>query len=295
MQFIHVVRLDLKSIVTGPVFIIVMLLGVAQLISSLSFVTSMYENTTYPVTYNVVDMIQGSLFLFVIIIVTFYTGALIWKDREAGLDDIKDALPTASWLGLLSKFVTMMVLLLIILLLATGAGMVTQLLNGYTNFEVGVYFYYLIIPALLSFGFLSMLALCIHTLVNNKYLGYFAFIVVVALNIFLWSGLDVESNLVQLNGSPGLRYSDMSRFGPFIHAWVFFKIYWWFFGAGLLFIAHIFLVRGRETGFGWRVRGNRAKPLPDSRTAPCETIRANPGAKAGRSVSSIILSYGPPV
>ncbi|MBL0129197.1 MAG: hypothetical protein IPP83_17520 [Flavobacteriales bacterium] len=253
-QFRHQVRMDLKSIVTGPVFIIVMLLGVAQLISSLTFVTSMYENTTYPVTYNVVDMIQGSLFLYVIIIVTFYSGALIWKDREAGLDDIKDALPTRSWQGLLAKFTTMLVLLFIILLLATAAGMVTQLLNGYTNLEPSVYLYYLIIPALLSFGFLCMLAIFLHTLVNNKYLGYFAFVVVVALNIFLWPGVDIESNLVKLNGSPGLRYSDMSHYGPFVPAWVFFRIYWWVFGAILLLLSYIFLVRGRETAFGKRLR-----------------------------------------
>lgn len=183
-------------------------------------VTDLYENTTYPVTYNVVNVIEGSLFLYVIIIVTFYTGMLIWKDREAGISDIKDALPTPSWLSLMAKFTTMLVLLLIILLLSTGAGMVTQLLNGYTNLEPSVYFFYLIGPALFSFGFLAMLALFIHTLVNNKYLGYFVFIVVVVLNIFMWNGLDVASNLVQLNGSPGLQYSDMGRFGPFVQGWI---------------------------------------------------------------------------
>ncbi|HRH71175.1 MAG TPA: M1 family aminopeptidase [Flavobacteriales bacterium] len=252
-QFWHTIRMDLKSILTGPVFIIVMLLGVTQLFSSLSFVTDLYENTTYPVTYNVVNVIEGSLFLYVIIIVTFYSGMLIWKDREAGINDIKDALPAPSWLPLLAKFTTMMVLLLIILVLSSGAGMVTQLLNGYTDLEPSVYLFYLIVPASLSFGFLAMLALFIHTLVNNKYLGYFAFIMVVVLNLFMWSGLDVESNLVQLNGTPGLRYSDMGHFGPFVEGWVFFKTYWWVFGAILLFTSFLFLVRGRETGTRWRM------------------------------------------
>ncbi|MCB0768859.1 MAG: hypothetical protein KDC00_00450 [Flavobacteriales bacterium] len=258
-QFLHWIRMDLKSIVTGPVFIIVMVLGVAQLISSLSFVTSMYDNVTYPVTYNVIDLIQGSLFLYVIIIVTFYSGYLIWKDREAGMNDIADALPTRSWLGLIARFTTMMVLLLIVLLLSTAAGMITQLLNGYTNLEASVYLYYFIIPALLSFGFLVMLAMCVHTLVNNKYLGYFTFILVVILNLFLWGGIDIESNLVQMNGSPGLRYSDMSRFGPFVTGWVFFKTYWWLFGAILLFIGFLFLVRGRENGVKWRLRMARVR------------------------------------
>ena len=253
-QFSDQVRMDLKRIVTGAVFIIVMLLGLAQMITSLSFVTSMYDNVTYPVTYNVVDMLSGSLFIFIIIIVTYYAGDLIWKDREARINEIKDALPTPTWLPLLGNFVTMMVLLAAVLLIATLAGIITQLLNGYTHFELDIYLLYFILPALLGFGFLSMLALCIHTLVPNKYMGYFAFILVVVLNIFLWSGIDVESNLVQLNGSPGLQFSDMARFGPFVKGWVFFRVYWWMFGAILLFVAFLFAIRGKEIGVRWRLR-----------------------------------------
>ncbi len=253
------IGMDLKRIVTGGVFIITMLLGLAQMITSLSFVTSMYDNVTYPVTYNVADLLSGSLFIFIIIIVTYYAGDLIWKDREARINDIKDALPTPSWLPLVGNFATMMVLLLVVQLIAMLAGIITQALNGYAHFEVDVYLLYLIVPQLLLFGFYTMLALCIHTLVPNKYMGYFAFILMIVLNLFLWSGVDVESNLVKLNGTTGIRYSDMARFGPFIKGWIFFRVYWWMFGAILLFIAFLFAVRGRESGAGWRLRMAGAK------------------------------------
>jgi ABC-2 type transport system permease protein len=246
------IGMDLKRIVTGGVFIITMLLGLAQMITSLSFVTSMYDNVTYPVTYNVADMLSGSLFIFIIIIVTYYAGDLIWKDREARMNDIKDALPTPSWLPLVGNFATMLVLLLVVLFIATLAGIITQALNGYTHFELDVYLLYFIVPAMLGFGFFTMLALFVHTLSPNKYLGYFAFILVIVLNLFLWSGIDVESNLVKLNGSPGIRFSDMARFGPFVKGWIFFRVYWWVFGAMLLFTAFLFAVRGRESGAGWR-------------------------------------------
>jgi len=248
------IGMDLKRIVTGGVFIITMLLGLAQMITSLSFVTSMYDNVTYPVTYNVADMLSGSLFIFIIILVTYYAGDLIWKDREARMNDIKDALPTPSWLPLVGNFATMLVLLLVVLFIATLAGIITQALNGYTHFELDVYLLYFIVPAMLGFGFFTMLALFVHTLSPNKYLGYFAFILVIVLNLFLWSGIDVESNLVKLNGSPGIRFSDMARFGPFVKGWIFFRVYWWVFGAMLLFTAFLFAVRGRESGAGWRLR-----------------------------------------
>ena len=252
-QFRHQVRMELKSIVTGPVFIIVMLLGVAQLISSLAYVTSLYDNTTYPVTYNVIDLIQDSFYLYVVIVVTFYSGALVWRERDPNMNDITDALPVPTWLGLVGKFATMLVLLTIVLLLSMCAGMVTQLLNGYTHLEPLLYLAYFIVPGLVSFGFLTMLALCIHTLVNNKYLGYFVFIVVLAVNTFLWNGIDIESRLVTMNGA-SLEYSDMSHFGPYFKPWLFFRSYWWTFGLILLFIAFMFRVRGRENGAKWRLR-----------------------------------------
>lgn len=268
-QFRRQVRSDLRAVVTGPVFIIVMLLGVIQLFTSLSVVTEMYDNVTYPVTYNVIDLIEGNLFLYVIIIVTFYSGVLVWRERDAGMSDIHDALPLPTGLGLLAKFTTMLVLLAIVMLLSTAAGMITQLLNGWTHLQPSVYLFYLIGPALVSFGFLTMLALCVHTLVNNKYLGFFVFILMVTLNIFLWNGIDVSSNLVIMGGSPGIRYSDMAGYGPTIPGWIFFKTYWWVFGLILLFVAFLFTVRGRENGASWRLStaglrfsANKAIALP---------------------------------
>jgi ABC-2 type transport system permease protein len=52
----------------------------------------------------------------------------------------------------------------------------------------------------LAFGFWAVLAILVHVLVNNKYMGYFVFILVFVLNLFAWSALNVESNLVALNG-----------------------------------------------------------------------------------------------
>jgi ABC-type transport system involved in multi-copper enzyme maturation permease subunit len=251
-QFRRQVRSDLRAVVTGPVFIIVMLLGVIQLFTSLSVVTDGYDNVEYPVTYNVIDLIEGNLFLYVIIIVTFYSGVLVWRERDAGMNDIHDALPLPTGLGLLAKFTTMLVLLIIVMLLSTAAGMITQLLNGWTDLQPSVYLFYLIGPALVSFGFLTMLALCVHTLVNNKYLGFFVFILIVTLNTFLWNGIDVASNLVIMGGSPGIRYSDMAGYGPAVPAWVFFNTYWWIFGLLLLFVAFLFTMRGREEGARWR-------------------------------------------
>jgi ABC-2 type transport system permease protein len=243
---------DVKGILKSTPFILIMSLGLVQLFVSLGFVTTLYGNKTYPVTYNVADVIQGGLFIYLIIIVTFYAGQLIWKERDPRIDGITNALPLSTGAGLLAKFAALVTVIFVVMCFATLAGMVTQLLNGYTRLQPMVYLTYLIIPATLGFAFFAALAMFVHVLVNNKYLGYFVFILLVVLNTFGWSALDVESNLVQLNGSSGLRYSDMNGFGPFLPGWIFFRVYWMTFAAILLYASWLFLVRGNDSAWRWR-------------------------------------------
>ncbi|MCW5898764.1 MAG: ABC transporter permease [Flavobacteriales bacterium] len=243
---------DVKGILKSTPFILIMSLGLVQLFVSLAFVTELYGNTTYPVTYNVADAIQGGLFIYLIIIVTFYAGQLIWKERDPRIDGITNALPMATGTGLLAKFAALVTVIVVVMCFATLAGMVTQLLNGYTRLQPMVYLTYLIIPTTLGFAFFAAMAMFVHVVVNNKYLGYFVFILLVVLNIFGWSALDVESNLVRLSGSSGLTYSDMNGFGPYLPGWLFFRSYWMVFAAILLFAAWLFLVRGNDTAMHWR-------------------------------------------
>ncbi len=121
-----------------------------------------------------------------------------------------------------------------------------------TRIQPMVYLTYFIIPSTIQFIIWACLAMLMHVLVNNKYLGFFAFIVVFVLNAFGWSGLDVESNLVRFNGSSGLRFSDMSGFGPFLKNWLFFRAYWLLAAGLLIYVAYLFVVRGNDTTVRWR-------------------------------------------
>ncbi len=251
-QFWTLFTSDLKGILKSTPFIIIITLGLLQLFTSLSFVTSMYGNTTYPVTYSIIDLMRGSLFIYLMIIVTFYGGQLVWKERDPKMDGITNALPMATRTGLLAKLAALVSVVFVVHLVGTGAGMITQLLNGYTRLQPMVYLTYYILPGTLSFLFWAVLAFLVHVLVNNKYLGFFVFIVVVVLNLFAWSAADVESNLVMLNNGSGLTYSDMNGFGPFLKGWLFFKAYWLIFAGILVFVSYLFLVRGNDTTFRWR-------------------------------------------
>lgn len=258
-QFATLFRRDFLGMLKGTPFIIIMALGLVQLFFSLGFVTSMYGNTTYPVTYSVVELMRGSLTIYLLIIVAFYAGQLVWKEREPKMDGIINALPLATPANLLAKLAALLGIVLTVHLFAVLAGVITQLLHGYTRIQPMVYLTYYIIPGLLMYAGVSALALLVHVLVNNKYLGYFVFIILFVLNIFIWGPLDVSSNLVVFNGSPGLTYSDMNGFGPFLKNWLFFKGYWLLFAAILVFLAYLYAMRGNDTAWRWRNRHAAAR------------------------------------
>ena len=260
-QFRRMAWNDFTGMLKGTAFILVTLIGLVQMYLNLAFSTSLYENTIQPVTYNTINVIEGSFSLFVLILIVFYSGLLVWKEREPKLDEIHDATPLPLGLGLMAKFTSLLLLLLAVLLLTALGGMIFQLINGYTRLEPGLYLGRYVLPGLLSFGVWAAVSFLVHVLVNNKYVGYAVFIGLFVGNLLLWSSLDVSSNMVSLNGSPSWPYSDMNGYGTALGSWMWLRMYWWAFAGILLVVAFLFWIRGKETAFRSRLRlaGERLK------------------------------------
>ena len=93
-------------------------------------------------------------------------------------------------------------------------GLIVQLGHGYHHFQFGLYLTDLFADRLVTFWILCVVALLIHTIVNNKYLGHFRDGAVLrrrhraAADEF--SGLSVSFGTI-----PAVTYSDMNGYGPF--------------------------------------------------------------------------------
>jgi ABC-2 type transport system permease protein len=256
-QLIGQVRIESISIVKNVAFVVIMVFAAINLMASMTFATDQgYGLTAFPVTYNILDIIQGSLYVFIVAVITFYSGAIVWKERESKVHDIYDALPYPDWLPVVSKTLAMYIAVLVLLFIGAILGIVTQLLNGFSDLRLELYFVQLIFSDGLSFLSLIILSIFIHSVVNNRYIGYFLFIAVLIANSFIWPVFDVSSKLFIYGATPGLTYSDMNAFGPFIYGKMSFKIYWLLAGSVLTIIALMFWVRGRE--FTFRIRSRIA-------------------------------------
>lgn len=245
-------KTDFLGIIKSAPFIVILVAGIANMSGSLSYATESYGGHELPVTYNIIDLIRGTMYMFTIAIITIYSGQLVWKEREANLDQIYNALPYPQWTPLVAKILAVLGVLLAVQLTCIGVGAMAQTLHGYTNYEWKVYAVEMLGLDFIGMACLVVLSMFVHVLVNNKYIGFFVFIVVLVINAFALRALGISSNMLQFNGTPDYTYSDMNGWGPYISGLAWFNAYWVLFCLLLVIVAVVWWVRGQDTA--WRFR-----------------------------------------
>ena len=239
-------------IVRSRYFIAIIAGAVLYLAFFASQIGKLFGTTTWPVTYQVVELLNGSFGLFMLVVIAFYAGELVWAERDAKIHQIADATPTASVTSFLAKLTTLIAVVALLLVVIMVTGIATQAIKGYYRFEVPLYLQALFGIRLVDLLLLSVLALAIHVIVNHKYLGHLV-IFLVLIGIGFMSDLGLERNLYQYNSDGGSRYSDMNRWGPFVRPLVYWKVYWGSFAVLLAVLINLLWVRGEETRGRWRL------------------------------------------
>ncbi len=253
-QFFSQFKTDFLSIVRSTPFFLLLLIGLVNLLPSLWAANENYGGKTLPVTYHIADSIRGSFYLFLISIMSYFTGILVWKERNARVNEIYDTLPTKNhtiWLG---KFGAMAAVIFLLLLVAIGAGIATQMAKGYTNIEYRVYLSELLLEDFSGFIYMTILALLIQTLVPNMFLGFFLVVVFAILNSFIWSAVHINSNMLRFGASGSHIYSDFYGYAPYLKGKIWFNAYWGLFSSLLALISIVFWVRGKDSDWKNRIR-----------------------------------------
>lgn len=94
-QLLSTTKIEMRRLMKTTTFIVLTLAALLNVTTSLIFTArSGYGLTTRPVTYYMINTISGSLYTFLIAMITFFAGVLVWEERDARVDDVQDALPT---------------------------------------------------------------------------------------------------------------------------------------------------------------------------------------------------------
>lgn len=250
-SLLQLIRFETSKLFGNAYFWLISLIMIIFMFVASKSIGKMYDTNTYPVTYQVLGILGGSIQLFIFIFVLLFSGEMMWRDRDRKIHEIFYTYPIPRWVSFASKFVALAAGIVFIKLILILCGVTVQTMAGYYNYELGLYFTSEFGINFVNTLLLMVLAFLIHIVVNNKYMGY-VFIVLYWVVKKYFIGIILKHPLLIYGAGPGVSYSDMNGFGFDLLPYWIFKFYWVLIAAALLILGNQLLVSQTESH--WRTR-----------------------------------------
>ncbi len=244
---------EFKLAISNIHFQMVLLCGVIFVFATARFAGKAYGTETLPLTYNVLEVVNGMFGLFVAILTTFCSGELVWKERDSHIAELVDAKPIPNLYLYLSQLFTLFLIQILLACTVLICCVVVQITMGFFNFEWGVYFQQLFIFSLVQWLFLDVIALFVHIMSKRKYIGHSVLIFYFALMPSL-KALGLDHHLYLIGDVPLADYSDMNGYGTSGYPFFIYSLYWAFYSLICGILTLLLWPRGVEQTYRGRLR-----------------------------------------
>lgn len=246
--------MEFKNIIGDNFFKAILIAAVAFLFFDGYFGAPIYGTPSLPLTYYMLEVKDFTYIILVFVLIVFMTGEVMHRERGVKYDQIFGSLPIPNRIVYGSKFLALVLISFILVNMILVSGVLNQVLQGYFNFEFGMYFkdlYLFEFPKYISF---VMLAFFVHALVTKKFLGHVIAIAIWVLLFGINSLAEIDNNMYFYSYAPGYTISDMNGFGHFTKALLWFKTYWLACGGLLTVLGYLFWKRGTDSGVKARLQ-----------------------------------------
>ena len=252
-QYTTLTRMRIRTIVREIPFWAISALLIAFGINNGHFAGRVGDQNVWPVTYLMLQAVEGSATLFFFIVATLYAAELVWRERDSRFDGIHDALPMNEIVDWISKLTAIAAVEIFLLALTMLVGIAMQTIAGYYHYEPLQYLkelYIVTFPQVMAF---ALLALFVQTMVSNKFIGHGIVVGIFVLQPILFN-FGLENSLLLPGATPPYTYSDMNGYGHFVPS-LFWSITYWFSVFALLGVISIaYTRRGSEDSLAARTR-----------------------------------------
>ena len=253
---------NLRETTKNVYFFVIVLAGVLSMFATAIHPDPMYGTATYPVTYQILELVTSTFALFMLVVTTFYAGEMVWREREHRMSQMLDAMPVPNWLPLLGKLLGLFGVQAVLLFIVMVCGMLIQMFQGYFHLQPGLWFQGLFLIQLPAYMLIAVLAIATQVLINHRYMAYFAMIIYYIATI-TFSTLGLDHPMLLYGVTPELRYSDMNGYGHFLLRERWYELYWAGAALMLVVLSVIFWSRGSNTEWRQRVQlARHALTLP---------------------------------
>lgn len=265
-EFMSLVWHEFTQSLKHPVILTLLFLGCGYMFLLSPQIGKIMGTPVLPKTYAVVEMLGGVFSLFVLIILTFWSGEMLWKEKTSHMDEIVDSSPSSIMVLRLPKLFALNLLILVLMILVMMTGVIIQTFKGYHSYELSVYFKMLFLDQYPMYFVMSCIAFFIHAFANNKFIGHGGMVVYYVYLIF-GSTFGIERKLFIMGSTPSLTYSDMNGFGPNLYGATVMSLTWMALALALTVLSLTFFQRGKESSLtkrfleGFKNLGTKNKVL----------------------------------
>ncbi|WGM41201.1 M1 family aminopeptidase [Caulobacter sp. NIBR1757] len=241
-------RLDMGQVFGSPAFAVLLAIGLFNAVGGLWFTTEEtgYGGVIHPLTRVLIPALMGSFAIIPQIIAIYYAGELVWRERDKKTHEIIDASPVPDWAFVAPKTLAIALVLIATLLVSVVAAIAIQTFKGYTNYEIGKWIVWYVLPQAVSSILMAALAVFIQALSPHKFVGWGLMALFIIARATL-GNIGFDHILYNYGANPGTPLSDINGLGKFwIAAWTA-RTYWSLVALLLLILTWGLWRRGTET------------------------------------------------
>ena len=126
-QFWGTAKLEFRRLIKTIPFVVVTAAALLNCLTSLDFQFNRgFRKHLVSGHISDVGFDAGTLYIFLIALITYHAGVLIWEERDSNNDEVQDALPVPEWPAFAAKFVALLCSVAIILAVAMVTAVLVQ-------------------------------------------------------------------------------------------------------------------------------------------------------------------------
>ena len=255
-QFFLRTKFESLTTLRSTPFIVLSLIGLLFFVLTAYAQNMLNPQPVIPISSKVADYVMGGFSLFIYIIMIFFAGEIIWRDRVQGMTEVLDATPTRNGTIMASKWASVIVIIAASLIFAIVCGMGIQLALGKAAVQPLVFFKSIFISVGTPLFLFAALVLMIQSLAPGRVSGMIiSAVALIGILVFIiafpYSHPLMAYGMVSTGG-----FSDMNGFRD-TKTWSWFALYWTLLAGAFAVLSSWLWRRGVEIGLMRRLRGMR--------------------------------------
>lgn len=254
---------EMALVFKSPAFWVLAIVGALYLFSTLNIAGRYYGIPIWPRTFAIIDVVQGASTLIGLLMAIYFSGEIVWRDRERRINEIIDVTPLPNWIFIISKLAAVAGVLLVLGVAITMVeAILFQFARGVTDIQIGQWFGWFVLPSSIYLILLAVLSVVVQAVSPNKFVGWgIMLLYLISTMVFAGMGLDhplinyadVRMTFSELNGTD---------YGGAVAWWL--RLYWLAFATILIVVGHLMWRRGTAVTLAgqWRTLPARLRGMP---------------------------------